>query len=617
MRVKRGLLALAVTILGASCSGGPESGALESRAPLSLHPQNPHYFLFRGKPTILITSGEHYGAVLNLDFDYAPYLKALRADGLNHTRVWAGTYREIPGSFGITDNSLAPRPNRYVCPWARSATAGYALGGNKFDLSQWDDAYFARLKDFMTQASRLGIVVEMNLWCPNYEESLWKASPLNASNNVNGVGNCGKDETYTLKQQDLLGVQESTTRKMVRELRDFDNLYYEICNEPYFGGVTIEWQHRIAEIIADAEKDFPGKHLISQNVANGRAKVDKPHPAVSIFNFHYCVPPDVVGMNYALDRVIGENETGFRGREDVLYRTEGWDFILAGGGLYNNLDYSFTAKNPDGTFLDYKSPGGGSPTLRRQLRILKNFIHGMDFIHMAPNDAAIRSVSLDGLRSHALVEAGRQVAAYFHLPPGGGSFSVRWTGTIEPQFSETYTFTTSSEGGARLWVDDRKLVDTWGEAEVRNESASIALPANRKAKIVMEVRGGRVAKLAWASASQKKEIVPKSRLWLPDGTANGLQGDYFDGIDLRAKRLTRNDGKVDFDWAQRGPFPLDARMRSFDVLVDLGSGTYTADWVNPKTGAIDKSMNFSHAGGGRSLPSPLFSEDVALRITRQ
>src|SRR5262245_11031978 len=33
--------------------------------PLALHPDNPHYFLFRGKPTILITSGEHYGAVLN------------------------------------------------------------------------------------------------------------------------------------------------------------------------------------------------------------------------------------------------------------------------------------------------------------------------------------------------------------------------------------------------------------------------------------------------------------------------------------------------------------------------------------------------------------------------
>ena len=44
------------------------------------------------KPTILITSGEHYGAVLNLDFDYARYLDELHAHGLNLTRTFAGTY---------------------------------------------------------------------------------------------------------------------------------------------------------------------------------------------------------------------------------------------------------------------------------------------------------------------------------------------------------------------------------------------------------------------------------------------------------------------------------------------------------------------------------------------
>ena len=67
-------------------------------SPLALHPDNPRYFLFRGKPTVLVTSGEHYGAVLNLDFDYVRYLDALAADGLNHTRMFSGAYREIPGT---------------------------------------------------------------------------------------------------------------------------------------------------------------------------------------------------------------------------------------------------------------------------------------------------------------------------------------------------------------------------------------------------------------------------------------------------------------------------------------------------------------------------------------
>jgi len=47
---------------------------LEEYPPLALHPDNPHCFLFRGKPAILVGSGEHYGAVLNLDFDYIRYL---------------------------------------------------------------------------------------------------------------------------------------------------------------------------------------------------------------------------------------------------------------------------------------------------------------------------------------------------------------------------------------------------------------------------------------------------------------------------------------------------------------------------------------------------------------
>lgn len=35
---------------------------------LRLDPGNPHYLRWRGTPTIVVTSGEHYGAVLNLDF---------------------------------------------------------------------------------------------------------------------------------------------------------------------------------------------------------------------------------------------------------------------------------------------------------------------------------------------------------------------------------------------------------------------------------------------------------------------------------------------------------------------------------------------------------------------
>jgi len=103
---------------------------------------------------------------------------------------------------------------------------------------------------------------------------------------INGVGSVPRTNVYTLdKHGGLLAVQERMVRKIVRELKDYDNLYYEICNEPYFGGVTLEWQGRIAEIIAEMEKELGVRHLISQNIANDKAKVTKPIPRFPFSTF--------------------------------------------------------------------------------------------------------------------------------------------------------------------------------------------------------------------------------------------------------------------------------------------------------------------------------------------
>ena len=385
-------------------------------APLSLHPENPHYFQWRGRPAILITSAEHYGAVMNLDFDYRKYLDTLAADGMNYTRVFSGSYVEPQGAFKIARNTLAPAPGRYIAPWSRSHESGYANGGNKFDLTRWDEAYFTRLKAFLAYAARKNIVVEVTLFCPMYEDLQWKLSPMNAANNVNALGSVARTDVYTLDRHGgLLDVQVALTRKIVTELNAFDNLFFEICNEPYFGGVTMPWQHHIADVIVETERTLPARHLIAQNIANKSAAIENPHPAVSIFNFHYATPPDAVALNYSLDKVMGDDETGFRGTSDAVYRTEAWDFIIAGGGLYNNLDYSFAAGQEDGTFQYPPSqPGGGSRALRRQLKILRDFITHFDFVRMSPDNSVIAGVA-PGNVARALVEPGRAIAVYVRV----------------------------------------------------------------------------------------------------------------------------------------------------------------------------------------------------------
>ncbi|HEX6987177.1 MAG TPA: cellulase family glycosylhydrolase [Planctomycetaceae bacterium] len=435
------------------------AAAAPAAEPLALHPENPHYLVFRGKPALLVTSGEHYGAVLNRDFDYVKYLDTLADDGLNLTRTFTGAYVEPPGAFRIERNTLAPAPGRLICPWARSDQPGYAGGGNKFDLSRWDDEYFARLKDFVAQADRRGIVVELDLFCPMYDEAQWALSPMNAANNVNGVGAVKKDAVYTLDTQpELLAAQEAMVRKIVAELNGFDNLYYEICNEPYFGGVTKAWHDRITDVVVDAERPLPKKHLISWNVANDTAKIENPHPAISIFNFHYA-QPSAVADNDHLDKVIGLNETGFKGTGDDYYRKQAWEFLLAGGGLYNHLDYSFTVGHEDGTFpVKDPTPGGGGPAIRRQLRRMKEFLERFDFVRMQPSRAAVKGGVPQDVPYQVLAVPGKQYAFYardsrdlaptFDLP--AGRYAGEW---LDPVSGKTVAVPAFDHPGGEKRID--------------------------------------------------------------------------------------------------------------------------------------------------------------------
>jgi len=415
--------------------------------PIKLHPENPHYFLWRGKPTVLITSGEHYGAVLNADFNYKKYLQALQSHGFNLTRTFSGAYCEPVGAFKIENNTLAPAKERFICPWARSNTPGYANGGNKFDLTKWDPAYFARLRDFVAQASKCGVVVELVLFCPFYEDPMWNLSPMNAANNINGIGTMKRTEVSTLSYPDLLAVQDAMAQKIVEELKDFDNLYYEICNEPYFGGVTLEWQNHIAEVIVKTEMTLKTKHLIAQNIANKTKKVVEPNPRVSIFNFHYAKPPVAVVENYGLNKVIADDETGFAGSDPEPYRREGWDFIIAGGAVYDNLDYSFTVGYEDGT-AKVNAPGSGGPVLCRQLEILKDFINSFNFTRMKPDNSIIKSTLPQNATAGALVEQGHAYAIYINganvdnlvLELPTGAYQAEWINTKTGKVDKQETF---------------------------------------------------------------------------------------------------------------------------------------------------------------------------------
>jgi hypothetical protein len=95
-------------------------------------------------------------------------------------------------------------------------------------------------------------------------------------------------------------------------------------------------------------------------------------------------------------------------------------------------------------------------------------------------------------------------------------YTVRWTGMVEPLFSENYTFYTTTDDGVRLWVNGQELVNEWTPQSPTTWSGSIALQAMQLYPIEMDyfqAGGGAIAQLSWSSPSTAQSIIPQSQLY--------------------------------------------------------------------------------------------------------
>ena len=89
-------------------------------------------------------------------------------------------------------------------------------------------------------------------------------------------------------------------------------------------------------------------------------------------------------------------------------------------------------------------------------------------------------------------------------------FSVRWTGQVEAPVTGSFTFSTQSDDGVRLWVDGKLVITRWSDhGSTRDQSAPIALIAGRKYDIQLEYyenTGSSVIKLRWAYPGQVEQL---------------------------------------------------------------------------------------------------------------
>jgi hypothetical protein len=426
--------------------------------PVGIDPANPHYLSFHGKPILLITSAEHYGAVINGEFDFSRYLDALAKYGLNYTRIYPGYLFEPMGKF-MVGNTLGAKPAHLVLPWARSNQPGYLLSGNKFDLDHWNPDYFARLKDFIEQARKRGIVVEVCLFNAQYTDT-WPISPLFYENNIQGVGRVDYRDTQTLKNAQLVEREAAYVRKIVQEVNPFDNVILEVCDEPANFTPLDEagpWVAHMLRVAHDAEDGLPKRHLIAQEVQGPiGGPVDlagDPNDSIVVGQYLWHTQHDEMGglkgldLEYRHNKPIEQNETNYypyyEGDVVADSRVEAWEFMVGGGASFNQLNGVFTTQDPAGNTPD-------NARLLTALRNLKQFLESFDFVRMQPDRGFVVSGLDRQTHYRGMSQHGVQYALYIHHSEGGGGGSY----TVTPgNYEETLVLDLPAGAYKAEWID--------------------------------------------------------------------------------------------------------------------------------------------------------------------
>jgi hypothetical protein len=217
---------------------------------------NPRYFTDDSGKAIYLTGSHTWNGLIERGstdppqpFDFARYLDLLQSSNHNFIRLWS---RHVTRYQSYGRDILYGSP----LPWARSGTEMALDGKPRFDLNQFNDQYFTRLRDRVMAARDRGIYVSIMLFGGRVEISEWAGNPLNSENNINGINGDtdgdGKGDTQVLPlPPGIDAIQKAYVCKVIDTVNDLDNVLFEISNESEL--TSVSWQSQVAEYIKDYE----------------------------------------------------------------------------------------------------------------------------------------------------------------------------------------------------------------------------------------------------------------------------------------------------------------------------------------------------------------------------
>ena len=408
-------------------------------APLSIS-ANDHYFQDGSGKATLLSGSQTWNTLQDWGtngtpqpLDFAGFVNFLASHGHNFTLLWTV---ETPKFCSLP--VVAADPPQFTVtpfPWKRTGPGVATDGKAKFDLTQFDESYFARLKSRVEALNKAGVYAGVYLFTGEFLNLFRCADdgyPFTGSNNVNDVddgyktGSRGIGSVTMMAPNAITHFQDAFVDKMVDTLNDLPNVLWIVSEEA--PPQSLWWNRHLIDHLKKYESTKPRVHPVGYAAPIGVADAviynsaaDWVAPAARVSPASSCgdaLPACKVNVNDSDHSYWGMwNETPAENRNFF------WENFTSGAGVLFMDPYTVDYPREDRNHC-VKPVNGicGEPdprweNVRNTMGYIVDLSRKVDLAGMSPRD----TLSSTGF---CLANTKQEAAQYIVYAPTGGTFTV-------------------------------------------------------------------------------------------------------------------------------------------------------------------------------------------------